>query len=417
MPRKVERALTPRRVQTINTPGLLCDGGGLYLQVSPAKDGRGVNKSWLFRFSAAGKARAMGLGSVGVLSLSEARDKARVLRQQRLDGVDPIDARRQSRAALAPSMTFDRAAVLYIAEHEGIWRSEVHRRQWRQSLRDHASPVIGRLNVGAIETADVCKVLDSLWSKVPGTAAKLRGRIESILDWARVRGYRSGENPARWRGHLDHIYPSARKARTSARAQAGKGDHHSALPYADVPAFMAELRQRDGAAARALEFAILTSGRTGEARDTRWDEIDLAAKLWTVPANRMKAAVEHRVPLSDRAVAILTEQAAIREGDFVFAGMQAGKPLGAVAMFRTLKTLRDGVTVHGFRSAFRDWAAECTNFPNEVCEAALAHVIENKVEAAYRRSDLFDKRRRLMDAWAAFCAEPRTKAAVIPLRA
>jgi integrase len=373
--------------------------------------------SWLFRFSAQGKARAMGLGSVSVLTLSEARDKARQLRQQRHDGVDPIDARRQSRATLAPSMTFDRAAVLYIAEHENVWRSAVHRRQWRQSLRDHASPVIGKLNVGAIETADVCKVLDPIWSKMPGTAAKLRGRIEQVLDWAKVRGYRQGENPARWRGHLDHIFPSARKARKAVRLQAGKGDHHSALPYAALPEFMAELRQRDGAAARALEFVILTSGRTSEVRDARWDEINLADRVWTIPASRMKAAVEHRVPLSDRAHAILAEQAAIREGDFVFNGTTAGKPLGAVAMFRLLGTIRDGATVHGFRSAFRDWAAESTNFPNEVCEAALAHVIENKVEAAYRRSDLFDKRRQLMDAWAAFCAEPRGSAAVIPLRA
>jgi integrase len=290
-------------------------------------------------------------------------------------------------------------------------------RMRRQSLRDHASPVIGKLNVGAIETADVCKVLDPIWSKMPGTAAKLRGRIEQVLDWAKVRGYRGGENPARWRGHLDHIYPSATKARKAARLQAGKSDHHAALPYAEIGAFMAELRERSGSAARALEFAILTSARTDEAIGATFDEIDLATKMWTVPAARMKGGREHRVPLSERACAILAEQAAIRESDFVFNGTQAGKPLGGVAMFRLLGTMRAGVTVHGFRSAFRDWAAECTSFPNEVCEAALAHVIENKVEAAYRRSDLFDKRRKLMDSWCAYCAEPRTEAAVIPLRA
>jgi len=266
------------------------------------------------------------------------------------------------------------------------------------TLREYAAP-LRRLPVDKITTDDVLSVLKPIWNEKPETASRLRGRIERVLDAAKAQGLRSGENPARWRGHLDQLLPK--------RQRLTRG-HHAAMSYTDVPAFVGELQVRQATAALALEFAILTAARSGEVLGACWDEFDLDRAVWTVPAGRMKAGREHRVPLSRSAFKIMKTMHEVRDGDFVFPGQKPGKPLSVMALEMVLRRMKiDGVTVHGFRSTFRDWAAECTNFPNEVCEAALAHVIENKAEAAYRRGDLFDKRRKLMEAWAAYCASPK----------
>jgi integrase len=266
------------------------------------------------------------------------------------------------------------------------------------TLRDYAAP-LRRLPVDKITTDDVLSVLKPLWNEKPETASRLRGRIERVLDAARAQGLRNGENPARWRGHLDQLLPK--------RQRLTRG-HHAAMKYAELPGFMGDLRARQATAALALEFAVLTAARSGEVLGARWDEFDLDRAIWTIPAARMKAGREHRVPLSKRALKIVKAMQEARDGDFVFPGQKAGKPLSVMALEMVLRRMKvEGVTVHGFRSAFRDWSAECTNFTNEVCEAALAHVIENKAEAAYRRGDLFDKRRKLMEAWAIYCAAPK----------
>jgi integrase len=278
------------------------------------------------------------------------------------------------------------------------WRNAKHAAQWEMTLRDYAAP-LRRLPVDKITTDDVLSVLKPVWNEKPETASRLRGRIERVLDAAKAQGLRNGENPARWRGHLDQLLPK--------RQRLTRG-HHAAMPYAEVPAFVIALQGRQAIAALALEFAILTAARSGEVLGARWNEFDVDRAVWTVPAKRMKAGREHRVPLSRRAVKIVKVLHEASAGDFVFPGQKPGKPLSVMALEMVLRRMKvDDVTVHGFRSAFRDWAAECTNFTNEVCEAALAHVIENKAEAAYRRGDLFDKRRKLMDRWAAYCAAPK----------
>jgi integrase len=275
------------------------------------------------------------------------------------------------------------------------WRNGKHAAQWEMTLRDYAAP-LRRLPVNTITTDDVLSVLKPLWSDRPETASRLRGRIERVLDAGKAQGLRNGENPARWRGHLDQLLPK--------RQQLTRG-HHAAMSYVEVPTFMTDLQGRQATAAQALEFAILTAARTGEVLGARWEEFDLDRAVWILPATRMKAGREHRVPLSRRALNIVKAMHDSRNGDFVFAGQKPGNPLSVMALEMVLRRMKiDGVTVHGFRSAFRDWAAECTGFSNEVCEAALAHVIENKAEAAYRRGDLFDKRRKLMEAWATYCA-------------
>jgi integrase len=275
------------------------------------------------------------------------------------------------------------------------WRNAKHAAQWHMTLQKYAAP-LRRLPVDQVTTDDVLSVLRPLWQSKPETGSRVRGRIERVLDAAKAHGLRSGENPARWRGHLDQLLPK--------RQRLTRG-HHAAMPYADVPAFMSDLQSRQATAALALEFAILTAARSGEVLGARWDEFDLDRAVWTVPARRTKAGREHRVPLSPRALGIIKRSHEIRTNDFVFAGEKPKKPLSGMAMEMMLRRMKiENATVHGFRSSFRDWAAECTNFPNEVCEAALAHVIENKAEAAYRRGDLFDKRRKLMEAWADYCA-------------
>jgi integrase len=417
MPKKKERALSPRGVETIKERGMHCDGGGLYLQVKPSKDGKRINRSWIFRYTVAGRMRDMGLGPLSTIGLADARDKAKRMRAKLLDGVNPIDERKATRVKPADkSLTFDEATTQYLAQHEDTWKNAVHREQWRTSLRDYVAPVIGKLPVRDIETSHITKILDAIWKDKPETASRIRGRIESILDWAKVRGHRDGENPARWKGHLSNAYASPTASKKAKRARTGGSDHHSAMPYAEIGTFMTGLRQSLGTSVRALEFVVLTAVRSGEAVGARWDEFDLAAKVWTIPASRMKAGVAHRVPLSPRAMAILTEMAAIRESDFVFAGQSAGKPVDPTTLRKQMLARVGGHTVHGFRSSFRDWAAEQTNYPREICEAALAHVNSNKTEAAYLRTDLFNKRRQLMAAWSEFCGRDGSATGkVVPL--
>jgi integrase len=345
--------------------------------------------------------REMGLEPVNVISLAEARKRAAECRRMRHDGIDPIEARRaqrdQKKLEAAKSMTFDACADAYIEAHQASWRNEKHRDQWRNTLNSYASPVFGSMPVQAVDVALVMKALEPIWKTKPETASRLRGRIEAVLDWAAVRGYRKGENPARWRGHLDKLLP--------ARAKIQKVEHHAALPYDQIGEFSAALRGQEGIGARALEFLILTAARTGEIIGARWGEVDLEDKIWVVPETRMKAGREHRVPLSGAALTILKQMNEIRDGDFVFPGGKKAKPLSNMAMLAVLRRMgRNDLTAHGFRSTFRDWAAERTNFPREVVEMALAHTIESKVEAAYRRGDLFQKRRQLMEAWARYCA-------------
>ena len=388
--------LTALAVTQAKRRGYYGDGGGLFLQVSG-----GGAKSWVFRFKKDGRLREMGLGPTHTIGLAEAREKALACRRLRLDGLDPIEVRKatrtQAKLDAAKSMTFAACAERYIDAHKAGWRNPKHAAQWPSTLNTYVNPVFGNLPVQAIDVGLVMKAIEPIWTQKPETAGRIRGRIESVLDWATARGYRQGENPARWRGHLENLLPKKTKVRAV--------KHHAALPYLGLPAFMAELRQQDGVAARALEFLILTAARTGEIIGARWSEIDLEGCLWTIPAERMKAGREHRVPLSDAAMAIIEEMRKVRSGDFLFPGSRAGWPTSNMAMLMLLRRMgRGDLTAHGFRSSFRDWAAERTNFPREVAEMALAHTIADAVERAYRRGDLFQKRRQMMDAWGRHCA-------------
>jgi integrase len=382
---------------------MLCDGGGLYLQVSRDRDDHDhIRRSWVFRYEYLGRRHDLGLGPLHTLDLAEARKKAREKRQQILDGIDPFTAKQQLKrehlaqlAAKQGAMTFRTCAEACMAAHEGGWKNAKHRGQWASTLEQYTYPIIGDLAVDDITTAHVIKVLEPIWKTIPETASRVRGRIEKVLGWASVRGFRSGDNPARWRGHLAELFP--------AKGKTHPVKHHTALPFSDVPTLMAGLRQEDRPSAHALEFLIVTAARTGEVLRATWDEFDLAAKVWIVPASYMKNGREHRVPLSDRAVAILRARPRNK----------APFPIGPVGMAQCLKRHQPGTTVHGFRSSFRDWAAERTAYPNHVVEQALAHTISSKVEAAYRRGDLFEKRRRLMADWAAWCARPVPSGATV----
>jgi len=406
MARTVEK-LSALAVTRASEPGYYNDGGGLYLQVAKAG-----TKSWIFRFRMGGKQREMGLGALHTVTLAQAREKAKTCRASLLDGIDPLEARNAVKldAALerARTVTFDHCAEQYIAAHRGSWKNAKHAAQWESTIATYASPVIGNLPVAAVDTALVVKVLQPIWQEKTETATRLRGRIENILDWATVSKYRAGENPARWRGHLDNLLADPNKV--------GKVEHHAALPWQDIGAFMVDLRQRAGTAARAVEFAILTAGRSGEVRGARWNEIDLDAAIWTVPAERMKAGREHRVPLSTAAVALLKTIPDV--GEHIFPGQRGDAPLSDMSLTAVLRRMeRDDITVHGFRSTFRDWCAESVgnSFPREVCEHALAHSLPDKVEAAYRRGDLIEKRKVLMQVWADYCARPASKASVASL--
>jgi integrase len=420
MPKKLSKELTPLQVKNAK-PGRHNDGDGLHLLVKQSG-----TRSWVYRFMLDGKSRDVGLSrcpeaiellrrSGGEeLTLAQARDVAAIYRMKVKAGIDPL-AEREEAAAMAAaakqaqemaSVTFKATAEAYIEANEDSWRNAKHRQQWRKTLDTYVYSVMGDMPVADIDTPHVLTVLEPIWKAKPETAGRVRGRIEAILDAAKVRGYRKGENPARWRGHLAQILP--------ARTRLSRG-HHKAAPYAAIPGIMQELSTRKAVAALALEFTILTAARTGEAVGATWDEFDLGKAVWTIPASRMKASREHRVPLPDRAMAILE---AVRKLDSprVFPGVRGGQMSG-MAMAMLLRRMKSDVTVHGFRSSFRDWAAECTGYPHEVCEMALAHSIGNKVEAAYRRGDMFEKRRRLMTDWADFCAgEGASGGEVVPLR-
>ncbi len=399
--------LSAKTVALKKDPGLYCDGGGLYLQVAPS------GKSWVYRFRSpvTRKQRDMGLGPLHSVGLSEAREKAAVQRTAVLAGLDPIAVReeesRRRELEAARVVTFSRSAASYIESHRFGWRNAKHADQWTNTLKTYAAPVIGSLPVQDVDTGLVLKILEPIWSEKPETATRLRGRIESILDWAKVRGYRSGENPARWKGHLNQLLPVLSKK--------DRVTHHKAMPFPEVGAFISTVRELAAVSARCLEFTVLTAARTNEAIQAKPEEFDLDNATWTIPASRMKAKREHRVPLCPRAVEIVREMLAL-EKDYIFPGGRKGTALSNMAMLSLLERMKVSVTVHGFRSSFRDWAAERTSFPHEVCEMALAHTIGNAAEAAYRRGDLFEKRRKLMESWADFVASPRLDGAVIPMR-
>jgi integrase len=400
--RRTVGQLSTARVRTAQPkPGrsalMIADGGNLYLQVTRARGADStLRRSWTFRYEIDGRRREMGLGPLHTIGLSEARDRARTLRQQLLDGIDPLTARRAGRQVAAKAVTFKQCATAYIAAYRPGWRNSKHAGQWVTSLATYAEPIIGAVPVNDIDTALVLKVLEPIWTKTPETASRVRGRIEAVLNWAKARGYREGENPARWRGHIDHLLPKKSKLR--------KVKHHDALPYTEVPGFMRTLRQQDGAAAKALEFLIYTAARSGEIVGATWDEINTIDKIWTVPGSRMKGGREHRVPLSSAAIALL--KALPRNGDRVFA-------CGKTTLRGVTRKMQVDAVPHGFRSSFRTWAAERSNFPREVVEAALAHAIADKTEAAYQRGDLFEKRHRLMQAWADFCGKPAPAGATV----
>ena len=401
--------LTARKVKTARKVGLIGDGNGLYLKIDP-----GGSRSWVFRYQVRGKPRRHGLGPVHAVSLSDARKRAEAVRNQLLDNVDPIEARRAeleaAAVAEARSITFDDAVAKYIKAHKAGWKSDKHAKQWTATLKTYASPVFGRLPVSAVDINMVLQVLEPIWETKPETAHRVRGRIEAVLDWAKARKYRTGENPAVWRGGLKHLL--------GARAKVSKVTHHAALPYLELPAFLRALRQRPGIAALALEFCILTATRTSETLNATWAEFDdLRNRLWIIPEERMKGDREHRVPLCNRAVAIVEEMRTAKCSEFVFPGAKRGRPLSNMAMLTTLRRMkRDDLTTHGFRSTFRTWAAERTNHPREIAEAALAHVVGDKTENAYQRGDLLEKRRRLMEAWAAYCDGKVASGKVVALR-
>lgn len=407
MARKTNR-LTAVEVGKLETPGYYCDGAGLYLQVS--KSG---SKSWIMRYTLDGKAREMGLGSFPTFTLADARQRATAQRKLLTDNIDPIAAKYgyllAQRMADANIITFDKAATAFIKANSPAWRNVKHADQWRNTLATYASPVIGALPVSKIETAHVLRILSPIWSTKTETATRVRGRIEKILDWAKVQGYRTGDNPAAWRGHLSEALPKPGKV-----ADAG---HHAALPWVEVGAFMVALRAAQGAGARAMELIILTATRTSEVLNAKWTEFDLDAALWVIPKERMKGFREHRVPLSAAALAVLEKaKAESTGGEYVFNGRKNGTALSNMACLATLKRMgRSDLTVHGFRSTFRDWVSESTSYPRDVAEMALAHAIEDKSEAAYRRGDLIEKRRALMSDWAAHCAVARISGDVVAI--
>jgi integrase len=394
--------LSDKTVRAAKEPGLYSDGHGLYLQVSSFN-----TKAWVFRFQLEGRARKMGIGPLHTVSLAEARKRAAAARLKVLDRIDPVEekhaGRNQKKVEKARAVTFGKCAADYIASHRAVWSAK-HTAQWFSTFhetRRHkrvypaATKAINDLPVAAIDTPLVLTVIKPIWTETPETANRVRNRIETVLDFAKAQDLRGGENPARWKGHLDQILPARRKV--------APVEHHAAVPYADLPAFLVAVREQKKVAAKALEFCALTATRTGETLGARWPEIDLAKKLWTIPGSRMKAGKDHRVPLADRALAIISDLP--RDGDLVFPGRR-GERLGESALRRFAKRCGAAATVHGLRSAFRDWAAEQTHYPSEIAEMALAHAVGDSVERAYRRTDMMERRRRLMADWAAYCEQP-----------
>jgi integrase len=394
---KKAKELSALAVSRLKEPGRHAVGGvdGLHLRIV------GESRAWVLRIKVGDRRCDIGLGPYPEVTLANARDAAREHRKKVREGIDPLQERQQARASLrierAKSKTFKDCAEAYIEAHKAGWKNAKHEKQWTATLETYAYPKFGSLPVASIDTGLVQDVLRPIWATKTETASRLRGRIESVLDWAKVNGYRDGENPARWRGHLDKLLP--------ARSKVQKVEHHAALPYAEIGAFMVDLRKREGTSARALEFSILCASRSGEVRGAKWDEFDLPGKVWTIPGDRMKAGKEHRVPLSDAAVALLEAMPRVKDSNYVFAAPRGGA-LSDMALSAVLKRMdRSDLTVHGFRSTFRDWAGETTAYPREVIEHALAHQLKDKAEAAYQRGDLLTKRARLMDDWAKFCAK------------
>lgn len=408
MVRNLTQRLSAVAVKAKKAPGRYADGGGLYLFVQA--DGR---RSWVFRYRdrITGKLRDKGLGPAWDVSLADARDAAKVCRDQLRAGVDPIDNQKQARQAAktehAKRKTFGECVDAHIAAHRASWRNAKHADQWRNTLDTYADKLLP-LPVAEIDTGLVLSCLEPHWATKTETMTRVRQRIEAVLSWAAARGYRDGDNPARWRGHLDKLLPKPTKLKQVA--------HRAAVPYAEVGEFIAALRLRQGLAARALELQILTATRPNETASAQWKEFDLEAALWTIPAERMKAGREHRIPLSKPAVALL--RALPRVTDFVFPGLRKGQPLSTAAMLKTLKELRPGMTVHGFRSTFRDWVADCTAYPADMAEFALAHALKDATVAAYLRADMLAKRARMMADWARFCATTANAGGdVTPIRA
>ena len=382
--------LSPRKVETAGL-GKYEDGGGLRLAVS--KSGA---KKWVLRFTINGKRREMGLGSFPDVGLADARAKASECRLQAAAGIDPIEERRVEPDAIP---NFTACAARYIRAHRGGWKNAKHARQWVRTIKTYAKPVIGAKQVDAISTENILKILSPIWTTKTETAKRVQGRIECILDFAAAHRYRDSLNPARWRGHLDKLLPKPSRVK--------KVTHHPAMPYTDAPAFMNELARNDCVSALALRFLILTATRTSEVLQAQWQEIDQEAAMWTIPADRTKTKREHRVPLPDAAMAVIEALPRIEGSPYMFPGARHGRPLSSMALLQLMRGMGYGVNgsrgnyvPHGFRSSFRDWSGEASSFPRDVAEMALAHVIENKVEAAYRRGDLFNKRRKMMGAWA-----------------
>jgi integrase len=397
------RLLNARKVETLSKPGRHADGGNLYLSIST-----NGGKRWVFFYRFKGTRREMGLGSAakGQVSLAEARKAASEARSLIASGLDPLGAKEARKQAERAIPSFGAFADDYLATHRTKFRNEQHIAQWETTVKTYCQPVRA-MRLNEIDTEAVLKVLHPIWQKIPETASRVRGRIESILDAAKAKGHRSGENPAQWRGHLKTLLPTRQRFDRV---------HHAALAYDRLPTFIADLRAAQSNPALALELCILTATRSGEVLNARWQEMDLEKAIWTIPAVRMKAGYEHRIPLADRAVAILKSLQKLPHNDHVFPGNARGKPLSSKVMRMLLKRMgRDEITVHGFRSTFRDWASEQTSFPHETCEHALAHRISDKAEASYRRGDQFEKRRKLMEAWASYC-EPRRSAKVLPLK-
>lgn len=407
MPRKAKE-LSALAVKHLTEPGLHFVGGvaGLALQVLPTG-----GRSWVLRVMVGGKRRDMGLGGYPEVKLAEAREAAEIARKQIRNNVDPINARAAEKAALrvdaGKSMAFQASALAFIAANEGSWRNAKHRQQWANSLDTYAYPIIGKMNLRDIELPHILKILEPIWETKTETATRLRGRVEQVLDWGTVRGYREGLNPARWRGHLDKLLAKPKKL--------AKVKHHAALPWGDIGAFMVKLREAEGMGARALEFAILTACRSGEVRGATWDEMDLEAGEWNIPGERMKAAKPHRVPLSDAAVAMLKGLPRMAGTNLVFPAPRGGQ-LSDMTLTAVLRRMKLDVVPHGFRSTFREWAGEFSGHPREVIEHALAHQLADKAEAAYQRGSLFPKRVSLMQDWANFCAKPLV-GNVVPLKA
>ncbi len=400
MGRAPGKQLTALGIKALEKQGNYPDGDNLYLRVR--HDG---SKSWAFRYKLAGKQHWMSLGPLRDVTLAEAREAARKMRNQLRDGISPLEQRRERQALAlnAEGRTFDAVSKLYIEAHKAGWKNEKHAAQWASTLKTYATPVIGNMSVGSVGLDEVLRILRPIWKEKPETASRLRGRMEAVLDYAGVHGWRKGDNPARWTGYLDQVLPAKAKVKAVV--------HHAAVAWAEMPAVWGKLAVAGSTSALCLRFLILTATRSGEARGARWNEIDLAAKTWTIPATRMKAKQEHRVPLSGAAMAILETMKPLQHkpDGLVFPGRVKSKPLSDVAVSKALAAVAAGFTVHGMRSTFRDWAAESTAYPREVAEAALAHINKDKVEAAYRRSDLFEQRARLMRDWAGYCTRPAVK--------